>query len=164
MCVEAINDISLLESVQRRATKWILNDYKSDYKSRLATLRLLPLMMTYELNDLKFFIKSLQNPTSGFNILDYVSFSCSSRAYGARLRHCHARNNKSRHFYFPRLWNSLPPIDIHSLSMSQIITSIISHFHHYFITNFDPSDKCSFHFLCPCISCHLVHFSTRLIE
>ena len=75
-----IKDISLLESVQRRATKWILNDYKSDYKSRLATLRLLPLMMTYELNDLKFFIKSLQNPTSGFNILDYVSFSCSPRA------------------------------------------------------------------------------------
>ena len=99
-----IKDISLLESVQRRATMWILNDYKSDYKSRLATLCLLPLMMTYKLNDLKFFIKSLHQA------LDYVSFSRSSRAYGARLRHCHARNNKSRHFYFdrlPHLWNGI---------------------------------------------------------
>ena len=28
-----IKDISLLESVQRKATKWILNDYVSDYKT-----------------------------------------------------------------------------------------------------------------------------------
>uniref|UniRef100_A0A1X7UH91 Uncharacterized protein n=1 Tax=Amphimedon queenslandica TaxID=400682 RepID=A0A1X7UH91_AMPQE len=40
-----VKDIRRLESVQRRATKWILDDYKTDYKSRLVSLHLLPLMM-----------------------------------------------------------------------------------------------------------------------
>ncbi len=35
--------IQLLENIQRRATKFILNDFISDYKTRLTSLRLLPL-------------------------------------------------------------------------------------------------------------------------
>ena len=38
-----MKDILLLERVQRRATKYILNDYVSSYKSRLLNLKLLPL-------------------------------------------------------------------------------------------------------------------------
>uniref|UniRef100_A0A1X7T6X9 Reverse transcriptase domain-containing protein n=2 Tax=Amphimedon queenslandica TaxID=400682 RepID=A0A1X7T6X9_AMPQE len=38
-----IKDITTLERVQRRATKYILNDYSSDYKSRLISLQILPL-------------------------------------------------------------------------------------------------------------------------
>ena len=37
--------------VQRRATKFILNDYSSDYKSRLLKVNLLPLTMLYEFYD-----------------------------------------------------------------------------------------------------------------
>ena len=51
-----LKDIELLEQIQRRATKFILNDYSSDYKFRLTSLKLLPLMMFYELLDLSFFI------------------------------------------------------------------------------------------------------------
>ena len=39
-----LKDICTLERVQRRATKYILNDYSSFYKSRLVKLDLLPLM------------------------------------------------------------------------------------------------------------------------
>ena len=39
-----MKDITVLEGVQSKATKFILNDYSSDYKSRLQSLRLLPLM------------------------------------------------------------------------------------------------------------------------
>ena len=39
-----IKDITALERVQCRATKYILNDYHSDYKARLQQLQLLPLM------------------------------------------------------------------------------------------------------------------------
>ena len=39
-----IKDIVCLERVQRRATKFICNDLTSDYKSRLPSLHLLPLM------------------------------------------------------------------------------------------------------------------------
>ena len=37
-----IKDIKLFESVQRRATKFILQDYHSSYKDRLIALHLLP--------------------------------------------------------------------------------------------------------------------------
>ena len=58
-----LKDITLLERVQRHATKFILNDYQSSYRSRLLTLYLLPLMYLFELYDIIFVIKSLKNPT-----------------------------------------------------------------------------------------------------
>ena len=69
-----IQDILLLEKVQRRATKVILNDYTSDYKSRLIKLQLLPLMYMYDLSDILFFIKSVKTPNNSFDIMNYVSF------------------------------------------------------------------------------------------
>ena len=55
-----LKDIQSIENVQRRATKVILHDYKSYYKSRLVALHLLPLMMQFELIDILFFISSLR--------------------------------------------------------------------------------------------------------
>ena len=81
----------LLERVQRRASKFLLNDYSSDYKSRLISLNLLPLSMVMELNDILFFLKSLRSPTSAFDILDYVSF-CESNIRSSsshKLNHSH---------------------------------------------------------------------------
>lgn len=49
-----------LKEIQRRATKFILNDYTSDHKHRLVTLSILTLPMIYELNDILFFIRSLK--------------------------------------------------------------------------------------------------------
>jgi len=54
-----IEDIALLEKVQRRTTKYISNDFTSDYKSRLLALNLLPLMQYYDLLDILFLIKCL---------------------------------------------------------------------------------------------------------
>ena len=67
-----------VEKVQKRATKFILNDYTSNYKHRLISLHLLPLMYFYELQDILFFIKNLQQPSDSFKILNYVSFSHST--------------------------------------------------------------------------------------
>ena len=47
-----MKDIKLVENVQRRATKFIVNDFSMDYKSHLLQLKLLPLSMLYELNDI----------------------------------------------------------------------------------------------------------------
>ena len=71
-----IKDIRSLEQIQRRATKLILNDNSLDYKSRLMKLHLLPLMMTLELQDVLFFVRSLKQSRlqcSSFNILQYIS-------------------------------------------------------------------------------------------
>jgi len=58
-----LKDICILERVQRRATKYILNDYSSSYKSRLVKLDLLPLMYQYELSDLLFSLNLTKIPT-----------------------------------------------------------------------------------------------------
>jgi len=50
-----LKDINMLERVQRRATKFILSDYLSNYKDRLIQLNMLPLMYTYEFADIVFF-------------------------------------------------------------------------------------------------------------
>ena len=118
-----IKDIKKLEQLQRRATKYILNDYVSDYKARLTNLRLLPLMYIFEISDVLFFIKNLKNPTNNFNINTYISFTVgNTRSCGVKLRHNAALTNKERHFYFnriSRLWNSLPIINL-NLSINTI--------------------------------------------
>ena len=84
-----IDDSSIISSnTQRRATKYILNDYVSDYKTRLIKLNLLPLMYIYDQCDILFFIKSIQNPSDHFNIQTFIKF-------------CHhsTRSSSSNKFY-----------------------------------------------------------------
>jgi len=49
-----IKDILLVERIQRRATKYILNKFTISYKSRLLELHLLPLMYIFEIQDILF--------------------------------------------------------------------------------------------------------------
>ena len=113
-------DIIPLEKLQRRASKFILNDFTSNYRERLLSLRLLPLMMLFELNDIMFFIRCLKQPSSCLDIGSFVKFSSSVGLRSAthnKIIHTKSKNNHSRHFYFnrlPRLWNSLPPMDLAS--------------------------------------------------
>ena len=147
----------MLEKIQRRASKFLLNDYSSDYKTRLKlmSLNLLPLSMVMELNDIIFFLKSLRTPSSTFNILDYVSFCNSSTRSSSshKLRHSCSSTTLSSHFYFsrlPRLWNRLHFIDPFNLPLSSVISHIKTYFWSHFIDHFNPSDLCSFHISCPC--------------
>ena len=136
-----IQHITLLERVQRRASKYILNDYTTDHKTRLIRLNLLPLMYIYELTDILFFVKSIQTPSNSFNITDpeLLSFSTlNTRSMSRKLCHKTSNNNTTLNSYFfrlPRLWNSLPIIDVH------------------FLSNFDPNNSCTSHFVCPCCNC-----------
>ena len=109
-----IRDIVQLEKIQR-ATKYILMDFNSDYKLRLISLNLLPIMYIFEINDLIFFVKLLLNKQScdKFSIHNYVNFCSSSTRLGTfhKLTHTLSHYHSSSHFYFnriPRLWNSLP--------------------------------------------------------
>ena len=79
---QLIKDITALERIQRRATKYILNDYNSPYKSRLQQLHILPLMYVYELNDIMFLVKSLKSPTDNFNIKNHITFANNSTRSG----------------------------------------------------------------------------------
>ena len=116
-----LKDIIILERVQRRSTCFILNDYKSNYKSRLLKLNLLSLMYLLEYYDIMFFVTSLKNPSTHFNIQDYVKFSSFNTRSSTTNKVCYtfSPNNTSRHFYFtrlPRTWNSLPVINLKSVN------------------------------------------------
>ena len=150
-----IKDILLLERIQRRATKYILNDYESSYKSRL--LHLLPLMYMFELNDLNFFIKSYKSASSHFNINDYINFrtSITRSSTSHKMIHQCSSSTLSHHFYFcrlPRLWNSLPPIDL-TLPTTKIVVFVKTFLWSHFVNNFDSDNVCIFHYLCPCCHC-----------
>ena len=152
-----IKDISLLEQVQCRGTKYILDDFQSDYRSRLISLHLLPLMYTYELLDILFLVRNLQFPDPSFPISEFVSFSSSSTRAGHSLKLVHqiSHTHLSSHSYFKRivrLWNALPPIDL-SLSLSTIKARLKEFMWSHFLENFDPDMPCTFHFLCPCAKC-----------
>ena len=77
-CPFLLKDIKILEQIQRRATKFILNNYIISYKCRLIQLNLLPLMYQYELNNLLFFIKSYKASNTHFDINQFVHFRSSS--------------------------------------------------------------------------------------
>ena len=154
-----IKDMIALERIQRRATKYILNDYSSDYKYRLLTLQLLPLMMEFEVYDIMFFIRCFKDSSSSdsFSVLSFIRFSRGTTRASSHLKMIHSlsRTNSASHFYFnrlPRLWNSLPPIDI-TLSLSAIKKQLRQIFWNHFLFHFNSSNPCSFHYLCPCSKC-----------
>ena len=109
-----IKDFQSIEKIQRRATKYILNDSSSDYKSRLLSLNMLPLMYWLDLQDLVFLVKCLKDPHNTMNIYRYVNFVSTNKTRASttnKLQHKLARLSTTRHFYFIRvvwIWNSLP--------------------------------------------------------
>ena len=150
-------DITHLESVQRRATRFIVDDKSMDYRDRLTKLNLLPLMMEYEIADILFFVNSIKTPHGHFDITNYVNFSVSNTRSSTylKLRHSTSKRNYQSHFYFnrfPRLWNSLPSFDIH-LSISTIKSKLRLFFWNQFLSKFDPYNTCTYHYLCPCQKC-----------
>jgi len=64
-----IKEFLLLERIQCWATKFILNDYTMDYKTRLTRLNLLPLMYVLELHDVFIFNKVFKVPHWQFQYL-----------------------------------------------------------------------------------------------
>ena len=85
---------SRVESVQRRATAWILKSKrgKISYLQRLMTLNLLPLCYEREITDLVFFFKALYGSTD-LDVKTFVSFTNNS--------HTHLCQNPSSSLKFP---------------------------------------------------------------
>uniref|UniRef100_A0A1X7SQL7 Reverse transcriptase domain-containing protein n=2 Tax=Amphimedon queenslandica TaxID=400682 RepID=A0A1X7SQL7_AMPQE len=93
-CPTSIFDFCVVERVQRRATKHILSDYTSDYKSHLISLNLLLLSMYFEYLDISFALHRLHDSSNpnyigSFNILSYITFSqaTSRTGYHRKLHH-----------------------------------------------------------------------------
>ena len=139
-----------LESLQKRAIKWILSEENLSYSSeqyiqKCKAVDILPLAQKFDLNDLLFFHKSINNlvPVS---LPQYLSFYLG----GSRLRHCHLDSQSlvssivprssqssihssgplSKSFFYRThlLWNSLP-LEIRQISCpSSFKSHLTKHF------------------------------------
>ena len=71
-----LKDITALERVQRRTTKFILNGFSSIYEFHLQSLHLLPLMMYFELCDITYFVQCLKDPceAGASSVLSHIQF------------------------------------------------------------------------------------------
>ena len=101
-----------VQNVQRRATRWILQQRKGqqEYKDRLVALDLLPLCHDRELKDLTFFYKALHEHI-GIDISNFVSFVNNRRTRSSNLRtlktpYCRTSTFQSSYFNrIVKLWN-----------------------------------------------------------
>ena len=156
-----LKDLSTLELVQRRATKFILPGSTLSYKEQLIELKLLPLMYWYDFQDILFILKCILHPPDNFNIFNYVSFCTTNTrsAGGGKLCYVYKRLSCTRHFYFNRvvrLWNNLPFLNL-SLSFNSLKLFIYNHLWNHFLCNFNVNNLCSYHYICPCNNCHETH-------
>ena len=111
-----INQLILVEQVQRRATRFIIGrDRDLCYKDRLIKLNLLPLNYWLEYLDSVFFYESLRGDVIFARHFDeYFSFlrGCTRRANSEfHLKTNRTRTSHFRDFFFNRitiLWNSIP--------------------------------------------------------
>ena len=109
-----VRNILIIESVQRRATKFICKYSTASYKDRLIHLNLLPLNYWLEYLDLVFYFKC-KSGTYSVNLSKYIS-DCegSSRRSSSGLfirQNCIPRTSSFRDSYFIRIvniWNALP--------------------------------------------------------
>ena len=152
-----LKNIIVFERLQRRATKFILNNYTDDYKQRLTNLKLLPLLYQFDYYDISFLINSIKNPNPSFNIHDYISF-CSGGTRSSshnKLQTSYSPRNYIMNFYFirlPRLWNFLPTIDL-SLPANVILNRVRDILWQHFIEHFNPDNPRTYHYFCPCTKC-----------
>ena len=145
-----IADIKRLESVQRRATRFIVNNCHLSYKERLANLALLPLMMQFEVAGILFFVKLLKNQNSCFPISKYITLSSHNTRQKTFFKLRHTKSSS----------NSIPYIDL-DVSVMSLKRKLFELFWHHFISYFDADNVCSYHFVCPCVKCSRCGVSVR---
>ena len=106
-------DLVLIEGIQRRATKFITQEYNSSYSSRLKSLNLLPAFYWFEIKDLTFYYKC----KSGGYEVDVDQYSTQPSLHTTRFSSSDLRrpnlckSSTFRSSYFNRmilLWNNLP--------------------------------------------------------
>jgi hypothetical protein len=158
-------DLALIEGVQRRATKYILSDHTSDYKTRLTTLGMLPLSYYKEINDLCFLYKCLH----GFNDLNILEMTPLRENLALdtrinqdnfRLKVPQFRTETSARFFTNRIvkiWNTLPEDIRTTICTNKKIlpfkNKLLSYYFSKLSTSFNDNNTCTWVSNCRCAAC-----------
>ena len=154
-----IKDITAIERVQRKATKYILNDYSTSYKNRLRQLQLFPISLWLDLLDIMFLVKCIKDKEDNMNIHEFITISTAptrAGSSGLSLNANFTHTLRAKHFYFNRivqLWNHVQPSTFTlSDSIETIKTKIIGFLFHHFDHSHELCN--TYHLLCLCHFCH----------
>jgi hypothetical protein len=156
-----------IESVQRRATKFILDDYNTEYNIRLSMCNLLPLSLRRDYLDFVFFynfIHHLVYVKLSINMIDPSTY-IRTRSNLDELNIC-ASNHKT--FLYSKMYNcrisrswNLIPYNIRSIELSEgCYNSPVKRYlkqwlFKIFTEKFDTYNTCSWHVFCGCNTCTL---------
>lgn len=156
-----VKSLKIIESVQRRATKFMLNNINIPYKERLLRTKLLPLSFRRELLDLKCLHQSLFGSS---NLRGMFPPKRGTRYSAApnMLRSSNAKTECYRAFYSQRanlLWNKLDS-ETRSLQFiqgSQIFNNRVNaYYFHKLNTSFNVNNTCTWINFCGCTQCRSI--------
>ena len=155
-----ITDMKLLEGVQRRATRFILNcskdpNIRPNYKSRLTSLNLLPISYWMECRDLCFAFKCIKSLIN-VQLDDYIQISSGRTRNSSDSLYLYPvhryRTSLFRDSFFNRivpLWNSLPPLIRKSTTFNSFKTLLYKHYFDKLNNIFDTDRLNTWKTICP---------------
>ena len=157
----------MIEQVQRRATKYILNDFVNDYNARLQSTGLLPLSYRREICDATFMYNCLNN-NYNMNINKIVTFTqqgktrSTSEDHELNLRVKKVNTESYKHYYTNRIvniWNNiLNVVRLAPLSETTRRPRLFKKYIKIFYTQkrdtlFDCNNTCTWVTNCRCMNC-----------
>ena len=154
---------SKVESVQRRATSWIMQAKRGEvsYKQRLITLSLLPLCYDREIKDPVFFFKALYGRIE-LDVHSFVSFNnngrtrlCTNPSLTLKVPLCKSKKFQSSYSNrLVKLWNHVCKIAPSTTfaSLSSFKRSLKAAYGNLVMTTFDVDLPCTWTLVrdCPC--------------
>jgi hypothetical protein len=158
--------LKLVESLQRRSTKYILNDFSMAYKERLVSLNLLPLCLRREFLDLTYFYNCCNdlldiNPNCMPTFVSNSTYRTRQQADELLLPIVIPKYSIYQGFYqnrIPRLWNTLP-FEIRDIPLTVMghntafKNSLKSWFYDFMVNKYDGDNTCSWSISCICHRC-----------
>jgi len=158
------HNMQLIEGVQRRATKYILNYPDMDYKERLDKLNLLPLAYRREISDLNLFFRC-KHSLYDMSLDNFVVFNIhgkdhpTTRSDSHKLipQKCNTESHQSSYFHrIVPIWNQLP-IDVRSTpSLNMFKCQVNELYTSLFTSQFDPANTCTWVSNCRCSNCRVM--------
>ena len=151
-----IGNSKALESIQRKATKWILFDNDLSYYQRLISVSMLPISLYMEVNDVLLLFKII-NGKYDFKWDDYVTFLTGRhKLFDVK----HVNYEKSRHnfrYRTCRLANILHT-SVNVLDFNGLKKRLLKYYWNFFMNNYNELNSCSWRILCLCAICRQLTF------
>jgi hypothetical protein len=157
--------MGMVENLQRRATKYILNNFEMSYMERLNQCQLLPLINRREFLDHVFVYNNYHGLIES-NLLTVIEFENGENRNRDEMMIVHKRVNLEcyRNYFTNRVpysWNRIPH-EIRSLELTDMESNISfknalkSWLYNHFLDNFDLENTCSWGIICNCARCRVV--------